>query len=254
MRFQSLVGLGAGVLALCQTAMGSPLADPAQPDIVAVAAFPEENAFHHVVNGEKNIIFVSIENKSDRNVTLQSIAGSFHHPDTNKLVKNTTTTTFSIPLLEGEKSQLPYSFHSEFRPGDLRLNVWVDHVADGEKFRVQAYDSIITIVEPEGSWLDWKLWTTYAIVLAGLGSLGYYTYLTFVPQPKKRKTAPAAVSAPVGTVTATGAGGYQEEWIPEHHLKKPKARKNKSGVATSGDETSGPEAGGAESKKRKGKK
>ncbi len=70
MRFQSLVGLGAGVLALCQTVASckcnpallkgaydadvlfwsvlaiAPLSSPGQPEIVAVAAFPEENAFH----------------------------------------------------------------------------------------------------------------------------------------------------------------------------------------------------------------
>lgn len=41
-----------------------------------------------VVNGEKNSIVISVENKSGRNVTLQSVAGSFHHPETNRLVKN----------------------------------------------------------------------------------------------------------------------------------------------------------------------
>ncbi len=41
-----------------------------------------------VVNGEKNLILLSIENKSDRNVTLLSMSGSVHHPDTNALVKN----------------------------------------------------------------------------------------------------------------------------------------------------------------------
>lgn len=45
-----------------------------------------------VVNGQRNDIFVTVENKSDRNVTLQSIAGSLHHPDTNKLVKNVRET------------------------------------------------------------------------------------------------------------------------------------------------------------------
>lgn len=89
---------------------------------------------------------------------------------------------------------------------------------------------------------------TYLIVTGILGGLGYYTYLTLAPQPKKRKS-PAQVSAPVGIVTATGAGSYQEEWIPEHHLKKAK----KSKAAASGDETSGVESG-AESRKRKGKK
>ena len=94
--------------------------------------------------------------------------------------------------------------------------------------------------------------STYLIVVGVLGGLGYYAYLTFVPQPKKRKV--PTPSAPVGTVTATGAGGYQEEWIPEHHLKKPKARRGKSGAVTSGDETSGPEASGTEGRKRKGRK
>jgi hypothetical protein len=39
-------------------------------------------------------------------------------------------------------------------------------------------------------------------------------------------------------VTATGAGGYQEEWIPEHHLRKPKSSRK---IVSSGGETSGTE-------------
>ncbi len=75
------------------------------------------------------------------------------------------------------------------------------------------------------------------MVLAILGGLGYVTYLSFVPQPKHKKTAP--IPAPESTATATGAGGYQEEWIPEHHLRKTKARKAR-GTVSSGDEQSGP--------------
>lgn len=96
------------------------------------------------------------------------------------------------------------------------------------------------------------------MVSALLGGLLYFAYLTFVPQPKKRskKTATASVSAPVGAVTATGAGGYQEEWIPEHHLKKTKAGKKAGGFTsgTSGDELSGAELSQTEGKRRKGKK
>lgn len=96
--------------------------------------------------------------------------------------------------------------------------------------------------------------STYLIVAALLGGVGYYAYQSFVPQSKKRRVRVPAVSAPVGTVTATGAGGYQEEWIPEHHLKKPKTRRGKSGGLTSGDETSGAELSSTEGRKRKGKK
>ncbi|KAI0077889.1 hypothetical protein K474DRAFT_1661119 [Panus rudis PR-1116 ss-1] len=255
MRLQQLIGYGAGLLALFQVAVASPLADPEEPEVIVTAQFPEHNAFGHVVNGESNQIFVTIENKSDRNITLENIAGSFHHPESNRLIKNTTALSYKLPLLEGAKLQLPYQFYSEyvlFKTGDIRLNLWLEHSVDGKTYRVTAYDSIVTVVEPEGSWFDPKLWITYLIVLGLFGGLGYYVYITFVPQPKKRKT--PAVSAPVGTVTATGAGGYQEEWIPEHHLKKPKARRTKSGAATSGDETSGAELSGTEGRKRKGKK
>lgn len=141
-------------------------------------------------------------------------------------------------------------------------------VSQGEKQRVFAYDSIVTIVEPEGSWFDFKLYvlrpirglsvdlgmtslferiSTYLIVLSLFAGLGYVAYLSFVPQSKK--TRKAAVSAPVN-VTATGAGGYQEEWIPSHHLKSRK----KGGAASSGDELSGGETSGTEGKRRKTKK
>lgn len=40
------------------------------------------------MNGEKNSITVTVENKSDRNITLRNIAGSVSHPETRVLVKN----------------------------------------------------------------------------------------------------------------------------------------------------------------------
>ncbi|KAH9940989.1 hypothetical protein B0H21DRAFT_570609 [Amylocystis lapponica] len=249
MRLQTLFGLLVGFVGFSQCVYAAE-----EPQVLAVASFPEANAFGQVVNGERNKLFLTVENNSDRNITITNIAGSFHHPDSNALVKNTSALAYGTVLLEGAKLQLPYTFYSEFKPGDLRLNLWVEHNTDGETYRVTAYDSVVTIVEPEMSWFDLKMWSTYLVVSALLGGLGYYAYLTFAPQPK-RKTRPApSVSAPVGTVTATGAGGYQEEWIPAHHLKKSKAKRTVSGALTSGDETSGPEPSVTEDRKRKGKK
>jgi len=227
------------------------------PEIAVTAAFPETNTFNHVVNGEKNTLTLTVENKSGRNVTLLNIAGALLHPDTNVVLKNLTILKYGVPLLENKKVQLPYTFYSEFRPGDHRLNIWVEHITEGEMYRVEAYDSIITIVEPALSILDFKLLSTYAIVAAFLGGLCYLAYSTFVPQAKKsrsKKTAAVSVSTP-GAVTATGAGGYQEEWIPEHHLRKSKSSKKRSGAAsgTSGDELSPTETSGTEGKRRKGK-
>jgi hypothetical protein len=40
-----------------------------------------------VVNGEINKLFLTIENKTGKNVTLLSVAGEFHHPTTDQLIK-----------------------------------------------------------------------------------------------------------------------------------------------------------------------
>lgn len=173
-----------------------------------------------------------------------------------------------------------------FKPGDIRLNIWLEHTVDvrcqvsptvtlhvdyecsqDQKYRVTAYDSIVTVVEPEISIYDFKLYvmllsfcylslnivfssvSTYLIVAAFLGGLTYFVYLTFVPHSKKPRK--SAASAPVSTSAAPATSGYQEEWIPEHHLKKPKSGRKQSGVVSSGDELSG---GESEIKKRKGRK
>ncbi|KAF5381976.1 hypothetical protein D9615_004294 [Tricholomella constricta] len=252
MRFYALLTT---LAALVLSVSASPAGDPTEPDVAVTANFPESNPFGHVVNGEKNSLLLSVENKSGRNVTLVSVAGSVHHPESSRLVKNLTTTKFGIPLLEGVKLEVPYAFFSEFKPGDIRLNVWLEHSVDDSNYRVSAYDSVVTIVEPEISILDFKLVSTYLMVAAIFGGLSYLAYFNLVPQPKKsRSKKTPAVSSPVGAVTATGAGGYQEEWIPEHHLRKTK--KGASGAASgpSGDELSGSEVSGTEGRRRKGKR
>jgi hypothetical protein len=41
-----------------------------------------------IKNGQQNKLLVGIENKSGKNITITSIAGSIHHPETGKLIKN----------------------------------------------------------------------------------------------------------------------------------------------------------------------
>lgn len=91
------------------------------------------------------------------------------------------------------------------------------------------------------------------------GGLCYLVYSRYFPQTKNsrsKRTQAVPVSSPSSAVTATGAGGYQEEWIPEHHLRKSKTSKKQASAAsgTSADEQSPAETSGTEGKRRKGKK
>ncbi|KDQ15881.1 hypothetical protein BOTBODRAFT_31337 [Botryobasidium botryosum FD-172 SS1] len=243
MRLFSLL-FGASIFASTLAAVASETTEtPVLPEIVASAEFAESNPFGHVVNGERNQMLVTVENKSPANITLVGFGGSFAHAETGRHLRNTTTQAYNVVLPGGTKASLPYLFYSEITPSDVRLTLWAD-IADGsEKHRVIAHDSIVTVVEPEASIFDLKLLSVYIIVAGLLGGGSYLAYQSFLtPQQKKKPQ----VSAPVGPVTATGAGGYQEEWIPEHHLKSRKTGKKEPGAVSSGDE-SGPE-------KRKGKK
>lgn len=93
------------------------------------------------------------------------------------------------------------------------------------------------------------------IVTAFLGGASYFIYLTYMPakKVKKSKRSRPEISAPTGKVTVTSSGArYEEEWIPEHHLKKTKTRKPTT--ASSAEDVSGAETSGAEGRRRKGRK
>ncbi|KAH9989023.1 hypothetical protein BJV77DRAFT_1019046 [Russula vinacea] len=224
---------------------------PVEDRVLAVtASFPEDNPFGHVINGEMNKLLLSIENRTGKNVTLLSVAGEFLDPSTEQLIKAANNLTYGVLLPATTRIQLPYNFYSEFRTGDIKLSVWLEHIIDGDREKISAFESIVTVVEPELSIFDFKLLSTYVMVLAILGGLIYVAYLSFVPQTKPKKTTPITTSE--STVTATGAGGYQEEWIPEHHLRKAKARKVRGAVSSGDDQSgvSGAEASGTEGKRR----
>ncbi|KAH8117758.1 hypothetical protein DFH11DRAFT_1723786 [Phellopilus nigrolimitatus] len=227
------------------------------PELSVTASFPGDNPFGQVVNGERNRLNLLVENKSDHNSTLISIAGSFHDVQTDALIKNTTALQYGLRLISGTKLQVPYQFHSEFKPGDVRLNIWLTHSVDDTVYRVVAYDSVVPIVEPEVSFFDYQVITTYLLTAAFLGGLSYFAFKTFTPKVKKSRRSVASsggkdsISSPVGSVTAS-AGGYDEQWIPSYHFKKD--GKRRTGPVSSGDDVSGGETSGTEGKKRRGRK
>ncbi|KAI0316725.1 hypothetical protein OF83DRAFT_1024574, partial [Amylostereum chailletii] len=132
-----------------------------EPELTVSAVFPENNPFGHIVNGENNRLNLNIENTSGKNVTLLSVAGGFFNTVGEGLIKATSNLTYGIPLMNGAKVVLPYSFHSELKTGEVKLHLDLEHVAEGKRYRVDAYDSIVTVVEPEISIFDFKMYVAY---------------------------------------------------------------------------------------------
>ncbi|KAJ7929074.1 hypothetical protein B0H13DRAFT_1965506 [Mycena leptocephala] len=194
--------------------------------VVASASFPESNPFGHIVNGEKNTITLTVENKSGKNATLISVGGAVYNVQTDALIKNLTTLAFN-------------------KPGDIRLNIWLDHTLEVCNLLftsvTNSHDMLVLFPATLPSCLPFPRITTYLMTAALLGGLIFVSYKAFAPKQTTRKKKPApSVSAPVGAVTATGADLSQ-----------------KSGTLTSGDEFSELSAGELSSpekeKKVKGK-
>ena len=127
MRFYSLLGYGVGIAALFQYAIACmsfnasyvpetphsreasfyKLQSPNRASLKSSLLPPSLRTTHFIVcmrdlciiieltvvvsdgvNGERNSLMVTIENKSDRNVTLEGFAGSLSHAETGKVLKN----------------------------------------------------------------------------------------------------------------------------------------------------------------------
>ncbi|KIY43771.1 hypothetical protein FISHEDRAFT_67587 [Fistulina hepatica ATCC 64428] len=258
MRFLHFLGLlvslaSVSVSASAEEADGADAA-PRVPELSVVASFPEDNPFGHVVNGEKNTIKLAVENKSGENLTLIAIGGAVYQAESDNLIRNLTVRKYGVGLPEVSMN-LPYAFHSEslrlVQPGEVRLDIWVDYMSESIMYRLHAFDSTVTVVEPEVSFLDFKMLTTYAMVTVILTGVSYLAYTSFFPASKKPRTKRVTAPSTPAVLGSAGVSGYEEEWIPEHHLKKTRAGKKKGRPSTaSGDELNDGEASGAEGKKK----
>jgi hypothetical protein len=211
------------------------------PAVAASVTWPESNPFQHVTNGERNALTIVAENVAASNITLVGVSGSFHNPDTGKVLKNLTLTSYNVRLVEKAKVSLPYSFHSEFRTGDIQLKLWVEYTVGDDKktkFRADAFESTVAVVEPAASFFDIQMILTYLITLATLGAGGYFAYTQYFPEATKKTPggkkikSVAVTEEPTDPAPVKGSGVYSNDWIPEHHLRKSKSK----GALSSGDE------------------
>ncbi|WVQ67614.1 uncharacterized protein L199_005817 [Kwoniella botswanensis] len=246
----------------------------AEDDVLVSASFPETNPFGLVVNGEQNGLLLHLVNQGTKNYTLVSASASYHDVNNHwATVKNASTLKYNVPIVAGSNLSAPYQVYSEFRPQELGLTVWVNlqDTSDASKgvHQLTAMNQTVSVVEPTSSWFDPSLLFLYLILSTALLGGAYAVYQTFfsTPTSKKggqKKKVKAVVPAEQKSVYPN-VKPYEEDWIPESHLKnrqsKLKKKSTTAGGASSGDEllsggevTSGNEASGTEGKVRSSKK
>ncbi|KAK0554153.1 hypothetical protein OC846_002242 [Tilletia horrida] len=225
------------LLSLASTAQAQIETDP-ELNILTTFA----NDFNIVRNGERNRVVLSISNPADRAISLEGIAGAFLNKNKKdgqrgRVIRNMTTQPFKslpLPAKRTKPLQVPFDIWPEFKPGDMEIELRI-HVTDNgssRKYNLNAYSGTVKVVEPPKHWFDLQLLSLYAMLVAGFSYAAYIAFTTYVSPPQAKKEAARNASAaakkaePAPAASAasssTNAGGYQEEWIPEAHLKTPR--------------------------------
>ncbi|KAI9760895.1 MAG: Importin alpha subunit (Karyopherin alpha subunit) (Serine-rich RNA polymerase I suppressor protein) [Chaenotheca gracillima] len=221
------------------------------------ASFPQSEIFGiKLVNGHPTQSVLSFNNEEPSPVTVAMIGASLWTLDEpSRNVRNLTSSRFNIQIPAGQKESLSYSFATELHPVDLRLNI-AAIVSDekGAFYTVQAFNETVAIVEPATSIFDPQIIFLYLILAAVFGGTSYFIYSTWITTlfPQKRRGAGGKAGEraktssrgskkvdpndQVGVVGADGpavtssAKAYDESWIPEHHIKRPDAKRIRSGT------------------------
>ena len=117
-----------------------------------------------LVNGHPTQALLSITNNEPKPINVAFIGGSLWGPDpkingdSERIVRNLTSTRFNVQIPAGEKESVSYSFVTELHPQDLRLLlVAVLSSADGTMYSFNAFNETISIVEPDASLFDIQL-------------------------------------------------------------------------------------------------
>ncbi|KAK9455055.1 hypothetical protein V1511DRAFT_499317 [Dipodascopsis uninucleata] len=190
-----------------------------------------------IYNTKTSNVEVSILNQEDEEATVQVAGGALFDVKGDTSIENITAIRVGpIVIPPHSAAVVPYSFVLDREPKDylLRIGLLVEY--DGQFLQYLGYNSTITVADPPLSFFDPQLLILYVILGAMFGAGGYYVYNNYLKQyyAPKKSASKTTKSKPRASVSATSTGadpakGYDESWIPEHHLRskspKPKAVK-----------------------------
>lgn len=130
---------------------------PRQVTVSAEASFPASEIFGvKLVNGKPTQALVTVTNGESSPITVNFIGGSLWdlNDEQSRIVRNLTTTQYSVEIPAGQKQGLSYTFSTEMHPQDLRLQLSSIITTGGNLYNVHAYNGTVSVVEPETSIFD----------------------------------------------------------------------------------------------------
>ncbi|KAL2280390.1 hypothetical protein FJTKL_12625 [Diaporthe vaccinii] len=241
-----------------EDAKASPDAAPDVPDLkIDIAThFPDSSLGVKLVNGHPTKAVVEVANHEDEPIQLALIGGTLSTtqplpedaPPMAGVLRNLSAVQYNVEIPAGESQSLPFSFVLDMQPQDVVVSLLaVVGNPKGQVFQVEAHNGLASIVEPPTSIFDPQIIFLYIFLTGVFGGTLYFVYKTWIeslfPQAKRaprvskkgKKPVEAAepLSGPESPSITTGADkGYDETWIPQHHVSRPATKRTKSKKAT----------------------
>jgi hypothetical protein len=137
------------------------------------ASFPQSEIFGiKLVNNHATQAILDFTNNEAETVnvavvgaylsTLQELPEGAHASA--GIVRNLSSTRYSLDIPAGEKATIPYSFATELNPQDLRLQiVAVVQGQDSNVYQITAFNETVSVVEAPTSFFDPQMYVSYSI-------------------------------------------------------------------------------------------
>ncbi|KAI8140605.1 hypothetical protein BJV82DRAFT_691589, partial [Fennellomyces sp. T-0311] len=189
-------------------------------NLEVTADFPD-NPFGLITNGQRNKVVLTLANKDKADFSVLAVSGKVTLPEQpDKILRNLTSLRYDLTVPVDGSVEIPYLFHSEFAPGEHALTVYIDVMGDEKLLRVVGYNGIITVVDPETSWMDPQLIFLYIVLGAvGLGIAYIIREAFFGGAGKTTKKVSKEPATKPSHRDEKGNMILDESWIPQDQLK-----------------------------------
>ncbi|KAI9676765.1 MAG: hypothetical protein M1829_002860 [Trizodia sp. TS-e1964] len=223
--------------------------------LTVTASFPESEELFGIklINQRPTTALLSFTNKESSAMTIMVIGGSLMTlQPTPQIIRNLTATKFGVEVPASETQTLTYAFATELMPQDLRLHLVSAVQFGGKLYTIQAFNGTVAVVEQDIGLFDPQIIFLYLFLAAAFAGTSYFVYSTWITTffPQKRRSggrggergtktsrvgkkpdiAEPLESPTEALATAISSKGYDESWIPDHHINRPEARRVKSGA------------------------
>ncbi|KAF9973833.1 hypothetical protein BGZ73_002890 [Actinomortierella ambigua] len=227
---QTLKALFCGALLLASvSAQEEPVASPLiNLPINITVAFPNaiEGFTPGLIGGEPNKLKISFENLDQAEYKVNLIVGSIVDVDNfANIRRNLTAYRYGTAIKRDSTLILPYTIKIEHPSRETGLILMADiSNKDKEHFTAIVYNGTVSFSEPVQSLLDVQLIFLYVLIAGIFVGLGLFIKDSFKTETKSAKKKPA-LTAEQRQAAVDNSTVLNDDWIPEHHKKSPKASK-----------------------------